>query len=59
MTANQVEHYAAVDVASRFARCHLKVAQINLSHLNLLVFQLNLLFAVIAPVHQTDDLDSN
>jgi hypothetical protein len=32
MAANQIEHYAAVDVARRFARCNLKVGQINLSH---------------------------
>jgi len=38
VTANQVEHNATVDVASRFACCNLKVGQINLSHLNLLAF---------------------
>jgi hypothetical protein len=32
MTANQVQHNPAVDVARRFARCHLKVVQIDLSH---------------------------
>src|SRR6266850_3161250 len=32
MTSNQIEHYSAIDVASCFARCNLKVGQINLSH---------------------------
>jgi hypothetical protein len=34
MTANQVKHDAAIDVAGRFARGHLKIGQVNLSHLN-------------------------
>ena len=31
MPANQVEHDAAVDVAGRFARRHLKIGQIDFS----------------------------
>jgi len=35
MRSNQSENDASIYVALRFARRHLKVAQINLSHLNL------------------------
>jgi hypothetical protein len=29
---HQIEHDAAVDVARRFARCHLEIVQINFAH---------------------------
>jgi hypothetical protein len=34
MTPYQVEHDAAVDIAGGLAGCHLKVGEINFSHLS-------------------------
>jgi len=33
MLTHQIQNYSAVDITSRFARSHLKISQINLSHL--------------------------
>jgi hypothetical protein len=35
MTANEIEHDAAVDMTRRFARSDLEVSQVDLSHLDI------------------------
>ena len=60
MRSNQSENDASIYVALRFARRHLKVAQINLSHLNLpassIESALPIRYTVITPLNETGDL---